>query len=507
MFSLTYLFNQSTPQVPVGNIPSVVSNSNFTLPPALQWDAIYGGDAYYSGSAVVQTSDGGYLVAGKLDWKYTPDNVILIKTDSAGKMQWNKTYSYLGDVLTILQTSDNGFIMLANGNDPEQASFLLVKIDSQGYVEWKRTYTQWCTEWGTSVTSMAKTNDGGYIIAGNMQGDAVTFNGPEYWASYGFLIKTDSFGRVQWNRTYGETQRDNAFSAVIQSGDGGYAVAGTTNFNGTSDIYDLFFWLVKTDSNGNLLWDKTYGSGPATNLTGNILNNGVKGDNEAKCILQTADGGYVLAGNTFTYGAGGSDVWLVKTDSAGNMLWNRTYAGTGLITVQNGIGGNFTIGSDGTGDEFVNSLICISDGGLAFAGTTPMSAESNGDYVVSSGSLAWLVKLDASGNMQWNQTYADKPMGQNGWTAKSLIETSDGGLALSGTWELSGSVAYYYLAKTEPALPLPTPTPTQSPQPSKGFLSGENLLLFASSAVAAILLVLVAVAVLSRRKKQTSAIT
>jgi hypothetical protein len=101
--------------------------------------------------------------------------------------------------------------------------------------------------------------------------------------------------------------------------------------------------------------------------------------------------------------------------------------------------------------------------------------------------------------MEWDAHYR----GGGGTSASRLIQTSDGGFALAGLWDYSDSVNYYYLAKTEPALPLPTPTPTPSSPPSTGILSGENLALFASSALATILIVLVAVAVFRRKKKQT----
>jgi hypothetical protein len=141
-------------------------------------------------------------------------------------------------------------------------------------------------------------------------------------------------------------------------------------------------------------------------------------------------------------------------------------------------------------------VIQTSDGGLAFAGKTLMS----NNYA-----LAWLVKRDAAGNAAWNQTYPNKQMGGRGWSANCLIETSDGGFALVGRWDFTDSVNYYYLVKTESALPPPTPspTPTSSSSPLTGLFSGSNLILFASLAVAAVLIDLVAVAVFRLRKKQT----
>jgi hypothetical protein len=346
--------------------------------------------------------------------------------------------------------------MLANGNNPEQPSFQLVKLDSDCNVQWKQTYTQWYAPWVNSgMTSLAQTPDG-YVIAGNIKREDITVNQTWYTVTYGVLIKTDISGNIQWNKTYGEPHQVNSFSSVIQSSDGGFALR-NNNWDRTGDVHDLHYWLVKTDADGTTIWQKTYGSGPVVNTTFNYLNHGTIGDNEAKAIVQTPDGGYVLAGETYTYGLGDSDVWLVKTDAAGKIVWNCTYGGAGYTVVKYS-GGNFTVGSDGIGRDSVLALISTSDGGLAFAGTTPMYTWVNDGYVGTSGSLAWLVKTDEFGAAEWNQTFHPKSMAGNGWVANSIIETSDGGLAFAGTWEYSGSVAYCYLAKTTQAMPAPTQT-------------------------------------------------
>ena len=233
---------------------------------------------------------------------------------------------------------------------------------------------------------------------------------------------------MEWEANYGGMSGLKG-SQMSQTSDGCYAAAGNTQFNDTNA-----FWLVKTDANGNAVWSQTYGSG----------------DSEAKSVVQTADGGYALAGNTGTYGAGASDAWLVKTDPHGNMLWNRTYGGAGLVTLHSGAG-DVVVGSNGNGYDYAYSLIQTSDGDLALAGKTLMP----NNYA-----LAWLVKLDAVGNAEWNHTYPNRQMGGEGWIAYRLIETSDGGCALAGSWDLTGSVHYYFLVKTEPALPPPIPTPT-----------------------------------------------
>ena len=431
------------------------------LSPAEQFYSSFGESDDVSAGGIVQTLDNGYAVIGTLGNGYYPNTALLVKTDSAGKMQWNKTYEFLSKTIDLLQTGDGGYAILGDGPT-------LVKTDSIGNIQWKQTYTI-PGDYGSAVYSMIQTSDGGYIIAGRTgeEGDPVTNDGAFYWPHFGYLIKTDWYGNVQWNRTYGEPRKYNMFNSVVQTSDGGFAAAGTTNFNGSSDIYDLYFWLVRTDGNGTLLWDGAYGSGPGINLTGNILNEGRSGDNRANSVVQTADGRFVMAGFTFTYGAGGSDAWLVKTDSQGRMAWNKTYGYEG--------------------DDSANSLILTSEGGLAFAGKVVEGA--------------WLVKTDEFGAVEWNQTY-----GGDGYSLtqepKRLIETSDGGFAITGDRYFTGSLTFFYLIKTEPALP-PPPTREFPPVPPPNLLSGLNpaLLVLAGATIVAVALVTVRVLAYQKKRK------
>jgi hypothetical protein len=157
-------------------------------------------------------------------------------------------------------------------------------------VRFAKTYGGTYWDWAYSVQ---QTSDGGYILAG-------------YTGSFGaglndiFLIKTDANGNVQWAKTYGGTNHDSAYS-VQQTSDGGYIVAGLTrSFGAVGD--DIF--LIKTDAKGNIQWAKTYGG---------------KGSERASSVRQTADGGYILAGTTISFGAGGADIFLIKTDAKGNI--------------------------------------------------------------------------------------------------------------------------------------------------------------------------------------------
>jgi len=337
------------------------------------WSQTYGGTSDDSAYSLVQTWDGGYAIAGST-YSYgvgtpTYSNFWVVKTDSAGVKQWNKTYGGTGEdvAYSLVQTWDGGYAIAGAGG----GDFWLVKTDSAGNIQWNQTYGG---TGGDVAYSLVQTSDGGYALAG-------------YTTSYGvgdydfWLVKTDSAGNIQWNQTYGGTSDDYALS-VVQTSDGGYALAGYTTSYGVGD-YD--FWLVKTDSAGNVLWSQIYGG---------------TSDDYALSVVQTGDGGYALAGFTWSYGAGSSDFWLVKTDSAGNVLWSKTYGGTGI--------------------DVARSVVQTGDWGYALAGITISFGAGSSDF--------WLVKTDSAGNVLWSKTYG----GTHSDFAYSLIQTGDWGYALAG---------------------------------------------------------------------------
>ena len=285
---------------------------------------------------------------------------------------WNRTYGGPGDdhAKSLVQTSDGGYA-LGGTYYSSPGHFWLVKTDSAGYMKWNRTYVRSPLD---AVRSLVQTSDGGYALAGR------TMYHDPFWNDDAWLVKTDSAGNMEWNKTYGGTDEDRAYS-VVRTGDGGYALAGyTRSFGAGNDD----FWLVKTDSAGNMEWNKTYG-GPSVDA--------------AYSLVQTRDGGYALAGDTYSFGAGGYDFWLVKTDYAGGIEWNKTYGATGT--------------------DVAHSLIQTTDGGYALAGTTSSFGAGASD--------AWFVKTNSSGNMEWNKTYG----GANNEGCLSAVQTSDGGYALA----------------------------------------------------------------------------
>ncbi|MCW4016745.1 MAG: hypothetical protein NWF06_10280 [Candidatus Bathyarchaeota archaeon] len=358
------------------------------------WQQTYGGAEVDASTSLVQTSDGGYALLGfTRSFGEGEADAWLIKTDEQGTMQWNKTYGGTKEegALCLIQTADGGFAFVGHTESfaTEKADDLwtavsdiwLVKTDENGNMQWNKTYGGEKAEYGSCLV---QTDDDGFALTGHSEG--------ELW-----LIKTDSYGEVEWNQTHGGQESKSNPYGLIQTLDGGFAfVAGTYP---DDDVF-VDFLFVKTDEQGNMQWNQTYG--------GERMDYGTS-------LLQTLDGEFVLAGCTDSFGAGGYDFWLIKTDNSGNALWNQTY---------------------GNENQDTNpSLAQTADGGFALAGYThPDLAD------------LLLVKTDNLGNMEWNQTY----QGQAVSGLPSLIQTTDGGFALAGTkgfW--SASTDDFWLIKTD----------------------------------------------------------
>jgi len=251
--------------------------------------------------------------------------------------------------------------------------FLLSAIIAHGQVTFQKTYGGNADDEGYCVQ---QTSDGGYIISGQ----TISY-GAVGWDVY--LIKTNNTGDTLWTKTFGGTNHESGYS-VIQTNDGGYIVCGVTN--SFSNPYDVY--LLKTDSNGNLLWSKAYG--------GANLESG-------KCVQQTNDNGFIIAGHTVSYGAGNYDGYLIKTDSIGDTLWTKTYGGSG--------------------DDYFNYVRQTTDGGYILTGTSNSSGTDNSLY---------LVKTMSNGDTLWTRLINVAAPGQLNDEGYSVVQTNDGGYVAAG---------------------------------------------------------------------------
>jgi len=303
-----------------------------------EWRKTFGGINKDIGNSVQQTTDGGYIISGTTFVNSSNPDLWLIKTDSNGEEEWNKTFGgnrgeYGG---SVQQTSDGGYIFIGSFfTVGKNQDIWLIKTDSNGEEEWNKIFGQEGNfEMGYSVQ---ETSDGGFILLGE---DFDT-------KSMGYLIKTDSQGIEEWSNN----KYDSVFGTYVQqTTDGGYIFTGFT----TSGSYS-YILLIKTDSNGNEEWNQTYGGG---------------GGDGGNSVQQTTDGGYIITGWTGSFGKGSTDVWLIKTNSQGTEEWNKTLGGSSQ--------------DDGS------SIQQTSDGGFVIIGKT--ESFGSGDYDI------WLIKTDSQGN-------------------------------------------------------------------------------------------------------------
>jgi len=348
--------------------------------PTIQWQNDIGGfDGDYLGiGSVQQTSDGGYIIGGWSD------------SDSTGD-----------------KTEDS------NGDD----DYWIIKTDSTGNIQWQNSIG------GTGpdrLNSLQQTRDGGYILAGtsgsNISGDKTENtwnNSDDYW-----IVKTDAAGNILWQNTIGGNQSD-YLQSIEETNDGGYILGGYSNSDTSGDKteyclnYSADYWIVKTDSVGIVQWDNTIG--------------GYSND-DLFSVHQTSDGGYILGGvsgsnisaDKSENCVGQADFWIVKTDAVGNIQWQNTIGGDNI--------------------EGLYSIQQTNDGGYIFGGRSDSNISGDKSEDSNGSSDYWLVKTDASGNIQWQNTIG----GSDADVLYSIRQTTDGGYILGG-----GSISNISGDKTE----------------------------------------------------------
>ncbi|MEO0192088.1 MAG: hypothetical protein ABIM46_04835, partial [candidate division WOR-3 bacterium] len=313
---------------------------------SLAWARTFGGTGYDDASSITQTSDGGYAVAGHTDGFGAGNfDILVIKLNPNGSLAWARTFGGTGydDAPSIIQTSDGGYAVAGYTVSFGAGNFdiLVIKLNPNGSLAWARTFGGIDGDWAESII---RTSDGGYAVAGAT------------W-SFGagnddfLVLKLNSNGSLAWARTYGGTGYE-AVSSIIQITDGGYAVAGDISSFGPGDV-DLL--VLKLNPDGSPAWARTYVMGTDYDWV--------------YSITQTSDGGYAVAGETESFGAGGDDFFVLKLNSNGSLAWARTFGG---------------ISSDDA-----HSITQTSDGGYAVAGHTG-SFGAGGDFLV--------LKLGSDGN-------------------------------------------------------------------------------------------------------------
>jgi hypothetical protein len=397
----------------------------------LDWQRCLGGSQNDYGECIQQTADGGYIAAGY-------------------------AASWDGDV----RGGHAGY------------DYLIVKFDASHNVEWQKSL-------GGSEDDMAysiqQTKDGGYVVAGCTNSAGHTDSDGDVSGKHGYndywVVRLDSKGNVKWQKCLGGGKDEKAYS-IRETSDGGYIVAGTTNSN-NGDVSGIHggsdCWIVKLNDGGKLIWQKCLGGSD---------------DDVARCVQQTKDGGYIVAGTTNSNNGdvsgnhGGSDCWMVKLDSNGNIKWQKCYGGSdddaaySIQQIKNGqyifagctnsAGHTYSDGDvidnhgyndywvvslndggkiiwedclGGGKDEKAYSIQQTKDDGYIVAGT----AMSNGDDVSGNhgGSDCWIVKLNWRGDITWQKCLG----GSNEDGAYSVQQTKDGGYIIAGyTHSIDGDI-------------------------------------------------------------------
>jgi hypothetical protein len=389
----------------------------------IDWIKNYGGSGEDTAKSIILTADGGYAVFGfsnstdgDMSQKTSEVNDYwLLKLDAEGNIIWSKTYGGSKDDRgqRVKQTADLGYIIIgysqssdgdASNNEGFHDNWIL-KLNASGNVEWERSF-------GFSghdhAYDVLQTTDGGYFFVGfvdvtasggagadSNKGRLITRHGVgEFWGT-----KLDGQGNLEWRHYFGGTANDRAYG-VVQSNDGGFVLAGSTessDFDVTHNNGSYDFWVIKITNSGELVWEKSFGG---------------TGIDSAASISKTSDNGYVITGSTFSldmdvsHQNGGSDVWLIKIDDNGQLVWEKTYGGQEF-------------------DAAENVSLCA-NGGFLVSGN---SKSNDFDLSTNKGENDfWLIKTDENGHIIWQTTFGGANL-DFGFDAK---ENFDGSIVLVG---------------------------------------------------------------------------
>jgi hypothetical protein len=381
---------------------------------------------------MTQTNDGGFISCsysnstdGNVIGNHGGYDVWLVRFDASGTIQWKKSYGGSGDDFAnrAIQTTDGGYLFLGytTSNDGDvsgnhgEGDLWVVKLDVSGNITWQKTYGGSGDEF--AYYGIIQTRDGGYAAIGSSashDGDPSGNHG-----GYDILIlKLSGPGVVQWTKTYGGSE-DEYGNLIVQNNDGSYSISADSysnngNISGNHGKGTLDTWIARLNSNGNIVWKKSLGGS----------------DDEFNASLITTHDGCILVGDYAGSHDGdvsgnhglvpdGGDMWLVKINSGGNIIWTKTLGG-----------GNGNSPIDFPDDEVALFLSETSSGELLIAGG---ATSSDGDLTLNRGSDdAWVLRLDATGNIIWQKSFG----GSGEDAATGIFQINNGGYTVAG-WSSS----------------------------------------------------------------------
>ncbi len=386
--------------------------------PGVEWEKTFGEDGVDISFSLVEGSSGGFALACLLKPRgANRGDLYLVLTDSNGDLKQESLLEEKCTGSSIQQTPEGGYIICGTKSQLlVSEAMVLVKTDADGSVIWSRTYYD---TGGYQARDIAAVSNGGYVATGiRWRGPYEIMQDPEHQEPDAFLIRVDEQGDVLWNRTYGGLYDDRGFS-VIETGDGGFLLAGSSREDESS--LDKGF-LVKTDSDGEVMWSKLYGG---------------KEGQMFQSVCVTGDGGYAATGFTLSFDAQGSDYYLVRVDELGELVWSNHYGGSG--------------------DDEAFDFVSTTDGGFVLVGGSSVAMGSDRDVGV--------IRTDSSGEVLWEAAYGggDHDIGY------SIVLTDDNRYVIAGETRSFGSSTQIYLLRVNLVIP-------EAEQESNTFIPGFSLI-------------------------------